>query len=275
MTQDSVPAPSIKLTSFACPSCGAHATQTWFAIRLQPYTGDDPVPIVWSLQEIEEHEAYSAEHGDRASREMLADITARLRRLLQREPFVTRNDNTLYQALDLENVFVSVCYTCSQPAIWLHDALLYPSIMTGPAPNPDLSEDVMHDYNEARTILDLSPRGAAALLRLAVEKICIELNANGNTMDQRIADLVAKGLPDEVQQALDTVRVIGNESVHPGQMDLRDDRETASTLFDLVNFIAADRISRPKQIEKLYGMLPETKRKAIAARDAKPADKKK
>lgn len=37
-------------------------------------------------------------------------------------------------------------------------------------------------------ILDVSPRGSAALLRLAVEKICIGLNAEGDTIDQRIGD---------------------------------------------------------------------------------------
>jgi len=127
----------------------------------------------------------------------------------------------------------------------------------------------MQDYEEARKILDLSPRGAAALLRLAVEKICIELKAEGKTIDQRIAFLVSKGLPEAVQQALDTVRVIGNEAVHPGQMDLRDDRDIANKLFELVNFVAEDRITRPKGIAALYGMIPEEKRKAIETRNAK------
>ncbi|NWF48595.1 DUF4145 domain-containing protein [Hydrogenophaga sp. D2P1] len=141
--------------------------------------------------------------------------------------------------------------------------------MTGPSPNPDLSDDVQRDYEEARRILDQSPRGAAALLRLAVEKVCIELGAEGGTIDQRIASLVSKGLPEEVQQALDAVRVIGNEAVHPGQVDIRDDRDTASKLFELVNFIAFDRLTRPKQIASMYSMIPEGKRKAIDARNAK------
>jgi hypothetical protein len=40
-------------------------------------------------------------------------------------------------------------------------------------------------------------------------------------------------------------------------------------LFELVNFIAYDRISRPKQIAGVYGMIPEGKRKAIEVRNAK------
>ncbi len=63
--------------------------------------------------------------------------------------------------------------------------------------------------------------------------------------------------------------MIGNEAVHPGQLDLRDDRDVAAKLFDLVNFIAEDRITRPKQVAALYNMIPEEKRKAIDARNAK------
>lgn len=269
MTQTSVPAPSVKLTSFACPHCGAHATQTWFLTRLEQCSSKNPVPNIWSLEDIEKIEIQAKNTQDENAQVPIMDAAQHFRRVLLGEPFIGSHNKTLYDALPLENIFVSLCYTCGQTAIWLHDRLIHPSKMTGPAPNPDLSEDVLHDFEEARKILDLSPRGAASLLRLAIQKICIELKAKGNDINQQIASLVAKGLPMEVQQALDTVRVIGNEAVHPGQLDLRDDRDTATKLFDLVNFIAEDRISRPKQINALYGMIPEGKRKAIDVRNAK------
>ncbi|WP_230199384.1 hypothetical protein [Bacillus ndiopicus] len=63
------------------------------------------------------------------------------------------------------------------------------------------------------------------------------------------------------------MRVIGNESVHPGQLDLKDDFETANQLFELINFIVEDRITRPKTIEALFNKLPEGKRKGIEERD--------
>jgi hypothetical protein len=147
---------------------------------------------------------------------------------------------------------VSRCYTCGDVSIWLHDRLLYPPAMTAQPPNVDLSEVVRRDYDEARRILDLSPRGAAALLRLAIEKICIELGAKGKDINEQIAELVAQGLPTQVQQALDAVRVIGNEAVHPGKIDLRDDRETVNKLFRLVNAIAEDRITRPKMAQECW-----------------------
>jgi acetyl/propionyl-CoA carboxylase alpha subunit len=70
-----------------------------------------------------------------------------------------------------------------------------------------------------------------------------------------------------VQKALDVVRVIGNNAVHPGQIDLRDDRRTAETLFGLVNLICEKMITEPKHVEAVYEKLPESARHAIEKRD--------
>lgn len=269
MTQAAVPAPSIKLTSFACPVCGAHATQDWFQLRLEACKGENPVPKVWSYEQLEELEGELENIQDAKAREPLENMLKHFREMLHGEPFIGQNRDAVYGSVPLHNVFVSRCYTCGDLAIWLHDRLLYPPAMTAQTPNPDLSEDVRHDYEEARKILNLSPRGAAALLRLAIEKICIELKAEGKDINQQIAFLVSKGLPVEVQQALDAVRVIGNEAVHPGRLDLHDDRETVTKLFSLVNFIAEDRITRPKQTKELYDMIPKEKLKGIEQRDGK------
>jgi hypothetical protein len=273
MNQVAVPAPSINLTSFACPVCNAHSTQHWYQVCLDRYTSKDPTPTVFGLEEIEGFEA-EAKKMDSDSRTPLENAIKHFRKMLHGEPFIGPDVLSPHKAPVLNNIFVSRCYTCNEVSIWLHDRLLYPPLMTGPAPNPDLSEDVLADYQEARKILDISPRGAAALLRLAIEKICIELGAEGKDIDNRIGFLVAKGLPQEVQQALDAVRVIGNEAVHPGTLDLRDDRETASKLFDLVNFIVQDRVSRPKQISGLYQIISPEKRAAIDKRNAKALEPK-
>jgi hypothetical protein len=61
--------------------------------------------------------------------------------------------------------------------------------------------------------------------------------------------------------------VVGNNQVHPGTLDVRDDPSMATMLFMLINLIVEDRISRPKQIEELHQKLPETARKQIEDRD--------
>jgi hypothetical protein len=140
---------------------------------------------------------------------------------------------------------------------------------TGVQPNDDLPDEILRDFEEAREIANASPRGAAALLRLCIQKLCRHLGEKGEKLDADIATLVRKGLNPFVQKSLDIVRVIGNEAVHPGELDLKDDTETALRLFELVNAIAEQMISHPKAVDEMYKKLPENKRKAIEHRDRK------
>lgn len=132
-----------------------------------------------------------------------------------------------------------------------------------------MEEDIKQDYNEAANIVEKSPRAAAALLRLAIQKLCRQLEEKGENIDSDIANLVKKGLPVQIQQSLDIVRVIGNESVHPGEINLNDNKETAYKLFELVNLIAQDRITQPKEVSRLYNSLPKNKIDGITKRDGK------
>ena len=91
----------------------------------------------------------------------------------------------------------------------------------------------------------------------------------GDNINTDIGNLVKKGPDTRIQQALDIMRVIGNETVHSGQIDLRDDRATATELFRLVNIIADTMVSQPKRIEEMYKSLPAEKLKGIVNRDKK------
>jgi hypothetical protein len=173
----------------------------------------------------------------------------------------------------LAPVTVAYCTNCHYVQVWVSYGdndfrLVKPVIGGGPRPHVDLPPDVRADYEEARAIVALSPRGACALLRLATQKLVNDhLQTEGGDLNDRIGRLVANGLPPMVQQALDSLRVIGNEAVHPGELDLRDDPETASGLFMLMNVIVEDRISRPKQIAQMYAKLPAGKLQGILHRD--------
>lgn len=167
----------------------------------------------------------------------------------------------------LNNVDVSECYHCGKVAMWVGDNMIWPHPNEAPPPNADLPNEVAADYSEAGDIVNASPRGAAALLRLAMQKLCKHLGEPGKNINDDIAALVKKGLDPRVQKALDVVRVIGNNAVHPGEIDIRDNRETAQHLFGLINLIADIMISQPKAVDKIYDGLGPGPLAAIVMRD--------
>ncbi|MFM0636679.1 DUF4145 domain-containing protein [Paraburkholderia metrosideri] len=258
--------PSTRETAFNCPHCGALSTQHWSKLYSETLRTDDKRPPHLSEKIFKNIEQDSELDSD--SKEIYKKFFARL---LNGEVFLDPrgSSSSVYPDANVENVFISQCYNCNDIAIWLHHRLLYPVTRAAIDPNEDLNSEIRLDFEEARTILDLSPRGAAALLRLAVQKLCAQLGEPGENIDKDIAALVQKGLNPIVQKSLDIVRVIGNESVHPGELDMRDDRDTALQLFGLVNAIAEQMISHPKRVEQLYAKLPEAKRNGIEVRNAK------
>ena len=145
--------------------------------------------------------------------------------------------------------------------------MVIPSSAPVPPPHIDLPESCVADYNESRDIVAVSPRGASALLRLVLQKLMPELGESGKNLNDDIASLVSKGLPPLVQQALDFCRVVGNNAVHPGEIQITDTPEIAHNLFAMLNFIVEDRIARPKQIQALYAQLPDGALHAIEKRD--------
>jgi len=171
------------------------------------------------------------------------------------------------QHMNLDNLDVCFCTHCDRYSIWYEEVMVYPNFQRVEQPNEDLNGDIKADYQEAASIVQKSPRGAAAILRLAIQKLIIQLGEKGKDLNTDIANLVKKGLPVRVQQSLDALRVIGNEAIHPGELDLRDDQKTAEQLFKLVNFIAEKMITEPKEIEEIYNKIPDSKKQQIEKRN--------
>jgi hypothetical protein len=146
---------------------------------------------------------------------------------------------------------------------------MVPATSSAEPPHHDLPEQCLNDYEEARDIVGRSPRGAVALLRLCLQKLMPPLGEQGVNINDDIKSLVAKGLPPLVQQALDVCRVVGNNAVHPGELNIDDTPQIAYQLFKMINFIVEDRITRPKEIEALYAQLPQGAVDAITKRDIK------
>jgi hypothetical protein len=107
----------------------------------------------------------------------------------------------------------SKCHHCKDICYWYDGRMIVPSEAPVPPPHVDMPESCIPEYNEARDIVARSPRAAAALLRLCVQRLMVELGEKGKNINDDIGALVKKGLPVEVQQALDYCRVVGNNGV--------------------------------------------------------------
>lgn len=167
----------------------------------------------------------------------------------------------------LNNFHTAKCDYCNNYSIWLNKKMVYPLTGSVEMPNPDLCDEIKNDYNEAKDIVNISPRGSSALLRLALQKLCKELGEKGKNINDDIASLVKRGLPAQLQQALDSIRVIGNHAVHPGVIDLNDNMETAYALFNFINIIADYFITQPNKIAEVFNSLPQKDKDNIEKRD--------
>ncbi len=237
-----------KLAAFSCPYCNAYSAQEWLTSsyirgRSHSYVGNKE-----SIKDI----AISTCH-------MCGESSVWIEDLKSMEPIPQgskSNRNSVTQSEILkEPTKAKIIYPISSPA---------------PMPTADMPQEIIVDYLEAREIVNVSPRGAAALLRLCVQKLLPILGEKEIDINDGIASLVKKGLPVEIQQALDSLRVIGNEAVHPGTISLNDNREIALALFGLLNFIIERMITQPNQIRTIYTTLPKSKLDGIVNRDKKP-----
>lgn len=178
----------------------------------------------------------------------------------------------------------SLCSYCDGTSLWRVDnhnkglsgqnivevILLFPDNGLAALPEDDMPEDVKADYVEAARIFSKSPRGSAALLRLSLQKLCKHLGEDGSNINNDIRSLAAKNiLPPMVVRVADTVRITGNNAVHPGTMKDEDFDFVAAKMFDLLNFIVKKGISEPKELDALYQLTPEGPRKSAEDKDAK------
>ena len=225
-------APKFEEKAFTCPYCGTYAQQNWMIYKLGiDCCNNTYLPI-----------NYIKGEGNR-----------------------NLSDDEMEK---LTSLSISTCQACNKYHIWHNDKMIVPTNSPIPMPLEDMPQVVKDLYLEARDVYPISHKSACALLRLAVQHLCKELGEKGNNINDDIRSLVSKGLPERIQKALDIVRVVGNNAVHPGVMSEEDTKEYAQKMFKLLNIIVDDRIVQPREIDDLFEGLPEGPKKAIERRNS-------
>lgn len=186
------------------------------------------------------------------------------------------------QYTDASMYWEANCSHCREHSLWRcldtrteHAEMLFPDNGNCSLPEEDMPDDVKSDYQEAARIITRSPRGAAALLRLALQNLLVYLGEEGHDLNKDIRNLAQKHTLPYLIKVADTVRLTGNASVHPSKM-LPEDRDyVAAQMFDLLNYMVRMLITEPKNIQLLYEKTPEIKRLAAEKEDEKRTEKKK
>jgi len=161
------------------------------------------------------------------------------------------------------------CKRCNKNTYWFDGKLIYPEQNLVESPHESMPEELKIDYHEAAAVFNKSPKSSAALIRLVLQKLMVHLGERGKDINDDIGKLVNKGLPQDVQQAMDICRIVGNKAVHPGEIDLNDTPDIAAAMFALINYIVEDQIARPNKLKALYAILPEGAKEGIEKRDKK------
>lgn len=167
-----------------------------------------------------------------------------------------------------KDLSIATCELCGRYTLWVYKEMVFPREMPIEPPNADLNEEIKSLYNEAAKILLDSPRGSTALLRLALQMLLKQIGKEGKDINNDIKELVVGGLSSKIQKALDLLRVVGNNAVHPGQISFDDSSEVALKLFKILNIIADEMITKPREIDTLYdNVVPDETKGHIAKRD--------
>ena len=249
--------PAIDQLAFNCPHCNALSRQFWFSVHADPLKSDEK-PVVANEETVAALTSGGADEGERERKVKWAE------RMASGRPFLEVHRE--FRNRDVQNVSISYCFSCNEMCLWVYDQLVWPRRAGGPEPKPVAPPNVRRECEETSQTLEASPRGAAALLRLAIEKLCKELGVSGESLNDDIAFFVREDVDARVQKVLDAARIIESNAVRPGQIGLGDDRATAETLAGLVNLICEKMIMEPRHLQAVYTKLRDGAQTAMEQR---------
>ncbi|MBT2717960.1 DUF4145 domain-containing protein [Bacillus sp. ISL-57] len=233
--------PKYYLNAFNCPRCGVRAPQEWYKVYKDPQKNGPIINKVDNVTSVAKSIAFVS--------------------------FINPTEPRFRKEWDLD---ISMCDHCEKYTVWENKQIIYPFETELPNPHEDMLEDVKGIYEEAALVYQHSPRASAALLRLGIETMIPQLeeyNIKKSSINNMIGELVKKDIPEHIQKGLDAIRIYGNEGIHAGEIHLNDDQENIEYLFELINYMTEELITKKKKLSDFYSKLPLGKREGILKRD--------
>jgi hypothetical protein len=260
--------PKFGIGAFCCPYCSTHSAMTWYRLAVNSYFDNTDTAPVRISKNISKFDRAVAQGGlDPLGRdfEMLEGALAKVdvKEYDNRQMPLNTSDVESVKCVtfDVQYGSASRCANCQEIMIWAGGKMIFPRGSGAITPSENLSDQCSAIFSEAASVLDGSPRAACALLRLCLENFCEEEGYTKGRLVDKLDKMRESGLLEGVWEALEAVRVVGNDAVHPGSIRLGDKREFADILFELMNFVADSIISRREAAKRLHALLPETKRR--------------
>src|ERR1700738_1294109 len=215
--------------SFSCPHCNTVAHQDWYSLFLKPENAAEVRVLT--------PEAVKALRQDDARRNNIKEIDKSVERLKKNALTYEYQKHPHPLKVKMANLHISNCHNCNGFSLWVRGLLVFPTRVDK---TPELVDE---DVEEPAVVLNKSPRGATALMRVCIQKLVPLLEENGKELNQRVSSLVRKGLEMEIQQAMDVLEVLRSDSAQLNPLESQADRETALRFLDSLKEVLERRMS--------------------------------
>jgi len=151
---------------------------------------------------------------------------------------------TRCKTCDSISLYVS-CEADAEPENLNKATLLYPYSKSLGSSVPTT---VMHDYEDAKKVEKISPGAFVVLIRKALERLCIDKNAKGYDLKDKLDNLAEKGLiPETLSRMSHAVRLLGNVGAHADEISITADEASIIHEFFIAIieyvYIAPDKIN--------------------------------
>jgi len=267
--------------------CSAGASRSENTPKNTPSVGGPRQNLHMTQQAIEVGDArFVCAHCGADSQQVWADLTIKAR-VNNGQTYVTFSDAARWR-IEGSSIWLSgndysqpewratVCAVCGEGSVWRDAHRVYPVASTIAPVHPDAPESVAALYEEARSVLPISRRASAALVRATLERLLREIDPNHAS--KRLDDLIAQlrgQIREPLWKFLTAIRIVGNDTLHAEEGELAvlylgsEPEEIIEPLFEAVNTLIEELITQPAKAEALYALIPETKRE-VAERKSKP-----